>query len=171
MTEISVDLKKLPIPDRSYVADAVAIDTDGAFVRIFFAQRRLDGKSLRSLLIVSMSPEAVRTFVDSSVSFLGSLNSYMATHDIAAAEPLTFPIAEPEHVVSLRANLVAAGFSGRDAELQFFHLAPFAVHKAQIGVGDPPVESLVRVDLSAYMVHAFLLGLTEYAAEPQGVMP
>ncbi len=157
LTQIQVELTKLPAPDRNYVADAVGVRATEAGFRLLFAQEKASGE-LRSLLIVNVAPESMRTFRDSCGTFWPGLDEFLKRNQVESGSLIVDSV-EPPQVVVLRANLIAASYSGREAELQFFHLAPFSVHKMRIANEDPAIDAVVRIDLSTTKLHGMLQAL------------
>ncbi len=170
LAHISVDLSQLPVPDRSYVADLSGVYGNSEQAHLLFGQERFGKKGLRSLIVVSMFHDAVHTFLKTITdgTFEQSLGGFRNSHSVVPPTGLVPPDEDPPHVVTLRANLVAASFSGPAAELQFFHLTPISVHKLARDKAVSNIEPVVRVDLSAGMLFSMIKQLQELAvAFPQ----
>ena len=76
-TEISLDLKEVPIPERRYVADAAWVDIRNEIVRIMFGQRGTVGDHLRSLIVVNVFPEPTRNLVETSKDFIALYEEFL----------------------------------------------------------------------------------------------
>jgi hypothetical protein len=164
VTHVTVDIGTLPVPERSYVADLVGVEIRSDQARLLFAQEKLGaGKGLRSVVIVSMYHDAVEAFFGSmkATNFDEQLEEFLGKSSIVRPPLLVPPDDEPAHVVSVRANLVAASFSGPAAEMQFFHLAPMAIHRLARKSDEQSVEPVVRVDLSAAMLSSIITRLQD----------
>lgn len=158
---IHIDLAQLPAPERSYVADQVGVKI-GQDVRLLFVQTDVAGGTPRSLVCVSLFPEAVRQFLGACDTFLPALEGLLDRNGRPGYGPLTSLEVEPPHVVLLRANMIVAGYSGRAAEFQFFHLAPYAIHKVRASRGGAPqIDPVVRIDLSTWMLYGTIKALKD----------
>jgi hypothetical protein len=159
VTQVQVDLRKLPAPERSYVANVMGVTFVEDSVRLQFGQKKTSGE-LRSLLVVEVPIESVRPFRVTCETFAPELAAFLSRNGAQAAEMVRFEN-EPDHVVLLRSNMIAAGYAGRSAELQFFHLAPFSLHKARASNEELAIDPVVRVDLSTPQLHGMLRVLME----------
>lgn len=156
VVQINVDLTKAPAPDRRYLADTAWADTRDGFLRLIFAQRKVgDDASLRSLVEINVPPEGVRRFIESCTSqFMEGFRGFIVKNGIGEdrLSPIT---AEPPQAVSLAANLLAAAYSGREAEMYFFHIAPMAIHQVRNGAV-PSLDPIVRVDMRTSLLAAVI---------------
>jgi len=103
------------------VADLVGIDRSGEVIRLMFGQASLSAEKVRSVVIVSLSPDAVRNLLKSLENFLPSFREFFHAKRVEAGQP---PCVQggATPTVALVANLISITFSGREAELDFFHL-------------------------------------------------
>jgi len=156
-TEISLDLREVPIPERRYVADTAWVDYQNEFVRFMFAQRAISGEKLRSVVIVNVYPEPARQIVTSSDEFISNIHKFMEKNGIAARKMVALT-EEPAQTVALTSNMMSVTFAGREAEWDFFHLPPSGMKK--IGErSDLVVDAVVRIDLATSMVAGILEAL------------
>ena len=152
--EFDIDISHAPVPDRRYVADAGAVLFEGDGLRVVLGQKRLlSASSLRSAVVVFLSPQAVVQFLRSCVNFYPSLRGYAEQHHIS--ETLVEIKEEPEHVTSITSNVILAAFSGREACLDFYNSSPFVQGIAQRG-GKWALDPILRVDLTTGLLLAIL---------------
>jgi hypothetical protein len=161
--QISVDVNEIPVPERRYVAEVVGIDRKGETVRMLFAQTGLNSEKLRSLVIVSVFPDAVRNLLKSCDGFLPTLSEFLERNGVQPAPLQTFR-EEPAQTVALVSNMVAITYVGREAELDFFHLAPNALRKVN-EQSEVAVDPIVRVDLATSALAPLLKRLVELEPE------
>jgi len=165
-SHIEIKLSDLPVPDRQYSADTAEATLSSDFLVLAFGQRTYSGTGLRSLVIISVPAEAVRQFITTFSGFDTLIREFVSRNNI---DPIPLhPIDnEPDQTVSLRCNVIATAFSGREATMDFYRLSPMAVvHK--IRVGKPPVvDPVVRVDMST----SLLVSLVDYVLGIKDKLP
>jgi hypothetical protein len=155
-TTISINFNDVPIPERRYVAELGGIVFDGTIVKILFGQKRVVGDTLRSLIVIVFSPDALRRFLEMCTNFLPEL------HEIASKNNLTiFPLTsindEPTQTVAMASNLIAAARAGREATFDFYHCSAASLHESQSKNSDRlAVEPVVRVDLPLNLMIAII---------------
>jgi len=126
-----------PAPDRRYVADIYGlIPTIGGY-RFLFAQEKI-GKGLRSLLVITMSTEAIVRLMESIENFPDFKGGDFDDR------PAKFE-SEPEQTIALKANVVAIGYAGDEAAMDFYQMSAFAAHAVQHG-GKLQMTQIVRVE-------------------------
>jgi hypothetical protein len=156
-TEVTVDLQDIPIPERRYVAELVALDFRNETVRFMFAQAAVATEQLRSLVVVHVFPEPTRKLLEGSADFRRNLGDFLERNAIPVRS-LHEVAEEPTQTVALTANMMSVTFAGREAEWDFFHLPPSAVRKLSER-NDVVVDPVVRIDLTTSMAAAILRGL------------
>jgi hypothetical protein len=152
---VSIRLEDVPIPDRRYTADVGTVLFDGSIVRVVFGQKRLVGDDLRSLVIVSVSPDRLRRFLDSCTTFLPELDAFIEKNCVAKPELLELN-REPEQTVAVASNIITAARAGREASIDFYHTSAAAVH-AMSSRDRLAIDPILRVDLSTGLL-AVMLG-------------
>ncbi len=160
--ELSIDLNNAPVPQRRYHAKVAQVVANGDSISLLFGQLRVgQGRRLRSLIDVSMTPDAVRQFMSTCVQFHPLMHDFLQKNGIERTS-LAEIDEEPEHTVSMVVNLVAAAMSGREAVMDMYHMSAFSLREVrdtdQIGV-DP----VVRIDLSTALLAGLLDRLGELA--------
>ena len=151
-------LASLPVPDRRYSADTCSVSYVNETVYVLFGQLRLFGHGLRTMLAVKMTPASVKIYMNS----LGggpSMESVAAPLGIAA-EALLELDEEPSETVTLAANIVMAGISGREGCMDFYYASPFSKNVAA-QAKKLAVDPVVRVDVRTSLV----LGLNDKLAQ------
>ena len=159
--EATFDLQDAPVPDRRYVADAAWLVQKGDGVDMVLAQRRLGGVGggLLSAVVVSFTPESVRSFLRSCVTFLPMAEEFLARNSIALP-PLEQDAPEPGQVVHVVANIVGAAHAGREAGLDLYQASPWAL-RALTARQRLAVEPVLRIDLRTDLLVAILLCLRD----------
>src|SRR5262245_44171463 len=68
---VDLDLSRVPLPDKSYLADCAGViyDEGQAQVKLLFGQRKVVGDELRSLIVIIMSSDAIHQFLTSCKTF------------------------------------------------------------------------------------------------------
>lgn len=148
LVEFSFSLEEAPVPERRYVADAtLAVKTED-HVQIIFGQFKVGGRDLRSMVVIKMSFDAVRAFLNSCVQFTPSLRAAVEHGGVHVPPCLVAPREEPSQAVVLAANLIAAAFSGREAALDLYNSSPFAVRALRKDGTQLALDPVLRIDLS-----------------------
>jgi hypothetical protein len=161
-TQFSINVGEIPLPERRYVAELIGLDRKGDAVRLMFGQASLMSEKVRSLVIVSLSTDAVRNLLNSSEQFLPAFRGFIERNELARGTLHTFS-EEPPQTVALVANLVAVTFAGREAELDFFHLAPNSLRK--VAGGEVSVDPVVRIDLATSLLAPLIEQLVTWGPE------
>ena len=145
---IGINLAQAPVPDRRYVAEVGAVDYSNETVKVMFGQKKMSPSGmLRSLVVVHMSPRAVRQFLTSVKQMQKpSLSELMQKIGLERENIAADLGEEPDQTVAFAANIVAVAISGREACLDFYHASSFAMANA-INSKKLPIDAVVRVDL------------------------
>lgn len=155
--EFSIDMSYAPVPDRRYVADRGAILFEGDAVKMVLGQKQILGARLRSAVVVFLSSHATLNFLKSCKEFLPPLQEYVAQH--AIPDSVIDISEEPEVMTFVTANIILAGYSGREACLDFYDSSPFAMAILKKG-GKMALDPILRVDLGTGLLLA-LIGIME----------
>jgi hypothetical protein len=160
-TQVAVSIKfdDVPVPDRRYVADQGTIIFDGTVVRIAFGQKRLVSDELRSLVVVSISPDPLGRFLESCQTFLPDLEKFIVNNQIVKPDLIKLK-KEPEQTVAVASNIITAARSGREATIDFYHTSAISAH-AMSTRDRLAIDSILRVDLSIGLLASILDNLVE----------
>lgn len=155
--EVALDLSCVPVPSRSYSADAASVDYADEVVRIMFAQKQIAGGKLRSLLVISMSVEDAERFLVNCKDLRPTLDGFLNAAGLAKPALLTITEEPQEQTVTLEAAIVNASFSSKRANFDFYYLSPrmmveFARDKFDKIAIDPVVRVMLRTSLLASIV-------------------
>jgi len=157
--ELGLRLDEAPVPERRYPADFAWVDIAEGLVRIMFGQRRISGKSLRSLVIVAMTEETARNFLSTCKDFTPKLRTYLERTSIPEST-LDVQPEEPDQTVVLMANIVAIAHSGNEACIDFYHASARSLHDAiSRSVNQLGVEPLVRIFLTGSLLAGTLAAI------------
>lgn len=143
---ISIDLSTAQVPDRRYAADGVKVAIDRDMARIFFVQRKPFGDELQSILLIRVSFLGARQFLRAMEGVTREARQYLTKFHIEPSGAVDIKNA-PNQTVMLDANIVAAGFSAREACMDFYHVSPQALLAIRNGA-DMYAEPVVRVILT-----------------------
>lgn len=143
--QISLNLRELAVPERRYAADVAGVSHDGTQVKLLFAQKKISGDELRSLIVITMSTDAIHQFLDTCDEFIPQNDKHMLEHKIGRVAVIS-PSKEPEQTVAMAANIVALARAGSEATADFHHASPAAMHALQ-QQDHLEIEPIVRVDL------------------------
>ena len=147
VVSLALNFNTAQVPDRRYVANIADIQVDGDLVVIIFGQNKLGGAGFRSLMLIEMNSTAVHRFLNSSKDLVSNAVGYAERNKFARTSLVD--IREDAHgqTIPFSANLVAVGYTGRDACMDFYYASPFGVQIASAG-GDLDAEPVVRVTMS-----------------------
>lgn len=160
--EIGIDLAEAPVPERTYRASVAGIAKDGDIVQLIFGQIKLGGKGLRSLIVISQTPEAIALFLKSCVEFGPSVRKYLANQNQKPAVLRDFD-EEPDPTIELQANMIAAAQAGREVCLDFYHTTARALRDMEKRASPRlTIDPVVRINLSADLFAAVLDKLETY---------
>lgn len=140
------NLMNLPVPDRHYSADVGYVKYARETVHILFGQERFGSDSLRNLLILKMTPAAVRTYLDTLVNEQPTSIAKQSALAGIEAEVLPEFQEEPRESVTLNANVVLAAVSGREGCMDFYYASPFS-KGASVQSRKLALDPVVRIDI------------------------
>lgn len=143
---LSIDLSTAQVPDRRYAADAARVVVGDDMVRIIFGQRKPVGDGVQSILLIRIPFLGARQFIRSMEQVRDQVNAYLTKFHIRVSPPLDLK-ESPNQTVTLDANIAAAGFTAREACLDFYHVSPYVIVGLKNG-GDLYADPVVRVILS-----------------------
>ncbi len=143
---VEFNFDDVPIPDRRYVADTASILFDKTDVKLLFAQKKLVGDDLRSLVVITISPDPIRRFLETCTAFLPELCVFIEKYKIERPSLLKLT-KEPDQTVSMASNIMTAARAGREAALDFYHASAASMHALNTR-GRLAIEPVLRVDLS-----------------------
>jgi len=155
VTYMGVDLAKAPVPDRKFTADTCAVIDSAYTLKLVFGQERIDGKGLRSAIVVQMGRGSGGNFVRICDSMANPSIAEIAQLDGIPSEKLSPAGEEPPQALTLSANMPLAGISGQEACIDFYQASPFAMGIA-VRSDKLSLESVVRVDLRTSLFFGLL---------------
>jgi hypothetical protein len=163
--KISVDLATAQVPERRYAAEVGAIIMSDNMVRLIFAQTKPIGKGLITMLVIHIPYQAARAFLDSLGQIVDLAHVYMKKYKVAESSFLDLANqVEPAQVATVESNIIIAGFSGREACIDFYHASPFARRGFGIS-GKMYAEPTVRVTLGLPLLMAIYDWLKSHKGE------
>lgn len=142
--QFSANLSRVPVPDRRYASDIASVIANENMIKLLFGQSKVTGNGLRSLLVISMTFDAIH-------QLLRSLET-VAERTVQLQEKLpegrlTDITEEPQQTVALAANMIVGGFSGAESCLDCYYASPFAMIPVQNGANKLALEPVVRITL------------------------
>jgi hypothetical protein len=158
-----INLATVPVPHRRYSADVAAVNYWKETVQLLFAQKKLSGDDLRSLVIVKMNADWAKRFLDSIADAEVPFDKYATTNNIAN-DAMVVVEEEPKDTVAFDANFTLAAISGRQACLDFYYSSPFAFSASQ-GAKKLAVDPVLRVDLRAGLLMGVIDGIRKIVDE------
>ncbi|HVT34252.1 MAG TPA: hypothetical protein VHE37_01610 [Nevskiaceae bacterium] len=157
----SIDLKNAPTPDRKYVADLYDVVIAKADVRVLFAQSKVTGEGIRSLLVIHLSPAAIRRFLNAVDDQNDGRFEKMAERLSVDVQPPTKIQEEPAgQTVAFSATAVMVAVQDYDACLDFMKLSAFSLSNV-LSTKQAAVEPIVRTDIHIGMLVGLLRALRE----------
>jgi len=163
---VGLDLSQAEVPDKSYFGEACGTDYVGDSVRIMFAQPKLSGGELRSLVLISMPPPSAKQFAQSIERMKNpTIQEIIASVHVPPKQLMAIPLTEPDQTASLTANLVAVGVHGHESCLDFYHANAFAHLAAQSNSSQMFLEPVVRVNTHTGLLYSLLVRLNELSAQ------
>jgi hypothetical protein len=159
-----IDLTNADVPDKTYFGECCGADYFGGVARIMFAQPKIGGgPTLRSLVLISMTPPAAAYFSKSLEEMRNpSLEEIVSQVKIPEKALSEFPPAEPEQTASLIANIVAVAVHGHECCLDFYHANAFSHLAAQkSNLNHLFLEPVVRVTTSTALLLSLMRRLQE----------
>jgi len=145
--QISLDLLSAPVPERRYVADAANVTYNNGFVHLIFWQKKITGNEARSMVIVSLTSLSILQYFQNAEAQIGQLEKLSSTQQKLEGSLDKLP-EEPAQTVCLAANIIATGWSGREACMDFYHASPFVLGMIATNNSKFTAEPIVRVNLS-----------------------
>jgi hypothetical protein len=158
VTYMGSELSKAPVPDRKFTADTCSLIGLPHTLKFVFGQERIDGKGLRSAIVVQMGRNAGVNFVRSLQAMQSPSFDELVQSEKIPIEPLAPVTDEPAQALSLSANTPLAGISGYEACVDFYQASPFSMavaarsHKLAL-------EPVVRVALRTSLLYGLFTEL------------
>jgi hypothetical protein len=157
--EMAVDMGDAPVPERRYVADIASVSYRDGTVYLVFGQRKLVGRGLRTMVVLTMSSSGVLNFLKACEGIPSEvLNKFVSPNLMLKPDELE---EEPSQVVDLAANIIVAGFSGREACFDFYFVSPYVLGQLAQG-GKFAVDPVVRVILQSGLASAIVKSLQAF---------
>ncbi len=162
-----LDLSQAEVPDKSYFGETCGVEYKDGAVRIMFAQPKLGGTELRSLVLISMPLQSARFFAKSFEKMQKPTLDEILTVARIEERPLSeFPATEPEQTALLTANVAALAVRGEETCLDFYHANAFAYLMNQRGNhNELTLEPVVRVNMGTGLLAGLKRRLKEVIAK------
>jgi hypothetical protein len=162
------DLSQAPVPERQYVANAIDVVYQEDSIALLVGQRKLSSTDLRSLLVITITPEKAQHFLES----IDEMHS-PSVEDIVKLSHLNkldvTPVSvEPEQTFAMVSNVIGAAISGAETCLDFYHVSSFAVLAVQ-GSHKLALNPVVRVHLHTSLFAAAIAKMRMLLAKHQVV--
>jgi hypothetical protein len=120
-TNITVNVLRIPAPERSLVASQTAVASANRTVSIIFGQLLPGASKMHGALCMEMSVPSVQRMLYTSEDFLTELDKFAKRHDITPENrPPTGNLYPDERVVMERSSIAAIAFSEDETELRFY---------------------------------------------------
>jgi hypothetical protein len=160
VVKLQLNLNTARVPDRRYVANSAAVVQEGDRLTLIFGQTKLGGGGYRSLLLLELSSTYARQFIQASAAMLKTAIQYAEKHGVPRAKLAEIREDVPGQTVPFAANIATAGFTGRDACMDYYYASPFSVQIAGQG-GEFQADPVVRVNLPTGLMIAIYERLFE----------
>jgi hypothetical protein len=144
--QISLDLGNAPVPERRYVTDAANVTYSKGSVHLIFWQNKISGNDARSMLVIALTSHAALQYLQNAEEQITELEKTISKPMLDG--PLEELPEEPAQTVCMAANIVATGWAGREACMDFYHASPFVVAAIPNNNSKFAAEPMVRVSLS-----------------------
>lgn len=148
---IALDFTGAPVPARRFSADAawIAVGTD--VVRILFAQFKAAGPEIEHVVVLRLPFAGVRLFIHSMKGVSKTAYDYLEKiHN--APSPQVDKNRLPDQTFTMDANIIIAGFSGREACMDLYHSSPQVKVALKRGSNEFRAEPIARVTLTTRLM-------------------
>ena len=149
---IAIDMTAAPVPDRRFAADAVWVEVGSDLARGFFAQYRGAGPRVEHLIVLRVPFKGARQFISSmNGELIEKARNYLERFAVPSPPPVdreNFP----NQSFTLDANILIAGFAGREACLDLYHTSPYVTMELQKGSKQLRAEPVARVILTTRLL-------------------
>jgi len=125
-------------------------------VHLIFWQKKITGNEARSMVILSLTSHAALQYLQNSEEQIAQLKKTTSKNKLEGS--LENLPEEPTQTVCLAANLVATGWAGREACMDFYHASPFVIGML-VKNGRFAAEPMVRISLTTGILIALFLQL------------
>jgi hypothetical protein len=172
-TNLSLNVFRIPVPERSLVASVTSVATENRNVSMIFGQRLPGASQMHGALCVQMSVQGVSQAIYSSPEFLSELDTFAERHGIEpkirVLDGSNYPA---ERVVMERASVASISFSDDETEVRFYRTSALDMRMLmteKAGKADlvhPVVEVLMATAELVQLVHALKLAVPPGGAPP-----
>lgn len=148
---ISVDMERVPAPERKFAADSFCVLNHFGLYRLIFGQRKCDGKSIRSLLELRFSLSGLSALAASVNGDESGEISEVYSLDVGE---------EPDQAIAMEVNFARVGGSDFVLTMDFFYASGLTLTRA-------PVEKSIALDpaVRIQMPHEMFRSLRNYVAK------
>lgn len=145
---VQADVSGAQVPDRKYSAEVANVVWHRGIVRFMFGQERSDLKSLRSLLVVHMGPNAVRRHLASVDNMATTLSALVERLNVPDTPLVEITEDAQTQSIGLRANFVLLAIADEEACVDFYQSSAFAIRAGKHGAGKIALDPIVRVEMN-----------------------
>jgi hypothetical protein len=160
---IQLDFSTVPVPERRFSADAAWLVFGVDVVRILFAQYKAAGPQIEHLVVLRVPFIAVRHFLQSMASITEMGLDFLERVGDTVSPPVDKnPL--PDQTFTLDANILIAGYSGREACLDLYNSSPQVKMALKQGSNEFRAEPVARVLLTTRLlmdIHGELAAKTD----------
>lgn len=164
VTSVGVDLSKAPVPDRKFAADTCTLIVRSYAVKLLFGQERIDGKGLRSAIVVQMSRVSGANLVRIIESMKAPSLQDVVNAEGIQSEPLSPLPDEPPQALTLSANMAIFAMTGQDSCIDFYQASPFAMAVA-LRAKKLQLDPVVRVEVRTPLLISLIAELRTQLAQ------
>ena len=159
-TQVSIDIRDLPPPGRSYFANSATIRREGGDVVFVFAQKIPLTDKASTLLAISYSADHFQEMLERIREFATNVGNFVEETGYKAGQSVDFEGLDrhlPDKVHTERASFERMSFRATDAEIEFYALSPSGFREAMdLEKFDRLVVPQVAVTLSTALLNELL---------------
>lgn len=148
---IQLDLSDAPVPERRFSADGAWVTVGPDFARVLFAQFKGAGPEVEHVVVMRLSFHAARLFLQSMTDVAKSAHSYLVTLKNSSS-PRVDQRSIPNQTFTLDANIIVAGYSGREACMDLYYSSPQVKVALRRGGNELRAEPVARVLLTTRLL-------------------
>lgn len=148
---IALDFTGAPVPARRFSADAAWVSIGTDVVRILFGQFKAAGPEIEHVVVLRLPFSGVRLFIHSMKRVSETATDYLKRVNNAGS-PEVDKKRLPDQTFTMDANIIIAGFSGREACMDLYHSSPQVKVALKRGSNEFRAEPIARVTLTTRLM-------------------
>jgi hypothetical protein len=139
-TNISVNLYRVPAPDRVLVTNVTGVVSTNRQISLLFGQALPGSPKLSGLMNMVIPKDQLRRTIYASPQFGDQLDDYASRNDVTPTKrSISADLYPTERIVTERASLVSIAFANDDCEWRFYRVSPTDLRAANEGNSGAPV--------------------------------